>query len=71
MFINVYYYFNTTTNSESKDFSSVFLDQEFDVNLNEVDRQLIANWSEDLEFRGDLLKMTNKRTLLKAKDSIF
>ena len=42
MFINVYYYFNTTTNSESKDFSSVFLDQEFDVNLNEVDRQLIG-----------------------------
>ena len=71
MFINVYYYFNMTTNSESKNVSSVFLDQEFDVNLNEVDRQLIANWSEDLEFRGDLLKMTNKRTLLKAKDSIF
>ena len=42
MFINVYYYFNTTTNSESKDFSSVFLDQEFDVNLNEVDRKLIG-----------------------------
>ena len=42
MFINVYYYFNTTTNSESKDFFSVFLDQEFDVNLNEVDRQLIG-----------------------------
>ena len=42
MFINVYYYFNTTTNSESKNVSSVFLDQEFDVNLNEVDRQLIG-----------------------------
>ena len=42
VFINVYYYFNTTTNSESKDFFSVFLDQEFDVNLNEVDRQLIG-----------------------------
>ena len=42
MFINVYYYFNTTKNSESKDVSSVFLDQEFDVNLNEVDRQLIG-----------------------------
>ena len=42
MFINVYYYFNMTTNSESKDFFSVFLDQEFDVNLNEVDRQLIG-----------------------------
>ena len=42
MFINVYYYFNTTTNSESKNVSSVFLDQELDVNLNEVDRQLIG-----------------------------
>ena len=42
MFINVYYYFNTTTNSESKNVSSVFLDQEFDVNLKEVDRQLIG-----------------------------
>ena len=42
VFINVYYYFNTTTNSESKNVSSVFLDQEFDVNLNEVDRQLIG-----------------------------
>ena len=42
MFINVYYYFNMTTNSESKNVSSVFLDQEFDVNLNEVDRQLIG-----------------------------
>ena len=42
MFINVYYYFNTTTNSESKDFFSVFLDQEFDENLNEVDRQMIG-----------------------------
>ena len=42
MFINVYYYFNTTKNSESKNVSSVFLDQEFDVNLNEVDRQLIG-----------------------------
>ena len=42
MFINVYYYFNMTTNSESKNVSSVFLDQELDVNLNEVDRQLIG-----------------------------
>ena len=42
MFINVYYYFNTTTNSEPKNVSSVFLDQEFDVNLNEVDRKLIG-----------------------------
>ena len=25
----------------------------------------------DLEFRGDPIKMTNKRTLLKAKDRIF
>ena len=34
--------FDTTKNSESEDFFWVFLVQEFDVNLNDVDRQLIG-----------------------------
>ena len=34
----MYYYFDTTANSESKDFFSVFLDYEVDVNLHKVDR---------------------------------
>ena len=36
--INMYYYFYTTANSESKDFFSVFLDHEFGVNLHKVGR---------------------------------
>ena len=36
--INMYYYFYTTANSESKDFFSVFLDHEFDVNFYKVGR---------------------------------
>ena len=35
--INMYYFY-TTANSESKDFFSVFLDHEFDVNLHKVGR---------------------------------
>ena len=36
--INMYYYFYTTANSESKDFFSVFLDHKFDVNFYKVGR---------------------------------
>ena len=43
---NMYYYFHSTANSESKDFFSVFLDHEFDVNLNKVDRWLIIKPTE-------------------------
>ena len=35
---NMYYYFYSTANSESKDSFLVFLDREFDVSLPKVDR---------------------------------
>ena len=44
--INMYYYFHSTANSESKDFFAVFLDHEFDANLNKVDRWLIIKPTE-------------------------
>ena len=44
--INMYYYFYTTANSESKDFFSVISDHEFYVSLHKVNRYLIRKPTE-------------------------
>ena len=59
------YYFYTTANSESKDFFSVFLDHEFDLNLHKVDRKLIRKPPGANGLTVLLFSLKNNSSLLK------
>ena len=59
------YYFYTTGNFESKDFFSVFLDHEFDLNLHKVDRKLIRKPPGANGLTVLLFSLKNNSSLLK------
>ena len=61
----MYYYFHSTANSESKDFFSVFLDHEFDLNLHKVDRKLIRKPPGANGLTVLLFSLKNNSSLLK------